>query len=119
MNPKNDFDPKKSSKKEIICYLLRQFYSLGWCTGSGGGISIRECDSKIWIAPSGVHKEFVKEDDLFQIDLNGNVLCPQYHPNLRCSECTPLFFKHIIFECWSSIAFSFFECSFNNKSFWK
>ena len=93
MNPKNDFDPKKSSKKEIICYLLRQFYSLGWCTGSGGGISIRECDSKIWIAPSGVHKEFVKEDDLFQIDLNGNVLCPPSNPNLRCSECTPLFLQ--------------------------
>jgi methylthioribulose-1-phosphate dehydratase len=82
-----------SSKKDIICYLLRQFYKLGWATGSGGGISIKESDNSIWIAPSGVHKEFVERDDLFQMDLEGNVITPPKNPKLRCSECTPLFLQ--------------------------
>jgi methylthioribulose-1-phosphate dehydratase len=82
-----------SDKKKIICYLLREFYRLGWATGSGGGISIREDQNTIWIAPSGVHKEFVQEEDLFLMDLQGNVLNTTNNPKLRCSECTPLFLQ--------------------------
>jgi methylthioribulose-1-phosphate dehydratase len=72
--------------------LLREFYRLGWCTGSGGGISIKE-DDKIWVAPSGVHKEFVEEEDLFSIDNTGKVLTPPKNEKLKCSECTPLFLQ--------------------------
>lgn len=43
-----------SGPKEVICALLKNFYTLGWCAGSGGGISIRESDDKIYVAPSGV-----------------------------------------------------------------
>ena len=82
-----------STKKQIICYLLREFYKLGWATGSGGGISIREDEDSIWIAPSGVHKEFVEEDELFKMDLKGNVLEKPEREKLRCSECTPLFLQ--------------------------
>ncbi len=79
----------EKNKGKILCYLLREFYKLGWCTGSGGGISIRESENTILIAPSGVHKELVEENDLFLMDLQGNVI--EGNTNLKCSECTPLF----------------------------
>jgi methylthioribulose-1-phosphate dehydratase len=82
-----------NNKKSVICYLLRHFYNLGWCTGSGGGISIREDETSLWIAPSGVHKEFVVEDDLFLMNLEGKVLNTPNNDKLRCSECTPLFLQ--------------------------
>lgn len=91
METKNQTD--FSDKKSVICYLLRHFYNLGWCTGSGGGISIRESEDSIWIAPSGVHKEFVVEDDLFLMDLEGKVLNNPKNERLKCSECTPLFLQ--------------------------
>ena len=88
---KYQIDNKEKNKKKIICYLLREFYKLGWCTGSGGGISIKEEENRLWVAPSGVHKEFVEEDDLFLIDSKGEVI--QGNQNLKCSECTPLFLQ--------------------------
>lgn len=84
---------KFQSVKEVICYLLREFYRLGWCTGSGGGISIKESDDSIWMAPSGVHKEFVQEEDLFNLDRNGNVKQSPKNEKLKVSECTPLFLQ--------------------------
>jgi methylthioribulose-1-phosphate dehydratase len=80
-------------KKDIICYLLREFYKQGWCTGSGGGISIREAENRLLIAPSGVHKEFVQPEEIFEIDQQGPVLVPPANPKLRISECTPLFLQ--------------------------
>ena len=47
-------DIEKLSSKEVICHLLRKYYDKGWFSGSGGGISIRENDDCIYIAPSGV-----------------------------------------------------------------
>ena len=42
----------------LICTLCRNFYSQGWVTGTGGGISIVK-DDHIFIAPSGVQKELL------------------------------------------------------------
>ena len=42
----------------LICTLCRNFYNLGWVTGTGGGASIAR-DSRIFIAPSGVQKELM------------------------------------------------------------
>lgn len=81
------------SKKQIICYILREFYRLGWCTGTGGGISIRESKDLIYLAPSGVHKEFVTEEDLFESDSQGKILSIPQNPKLKVSECTPLFMQ--------------------------
>lgn len=85
----NKISYKETNKKKILCYLLKEFYKNGWCTGSGGGISIRESETSVWIAPSGVQKELVEEEDLFLMDLKGNVI--EGNRNLKCSECTPLF----------------------------
>lgn len=89
----NNMSFDKSDKKQVICYLLKEFYKLGWCTGSGGGISIRESENSIWVAPSGVHKEFVEPEDLFLMDLEGGLLTPPKKEKLKCSECTPLFLQ--------------------------
>lgn len=50
-----------------ICTLCRQFYTHGWVTGTGGGVSIRD-DKHLFIAPSGVQKELMQPTDMFVMD---------------------------------------------------
>ncbi|UJR79422.1 methylthioribulose 1-phosphate dehydratase [Sandaracinus amylolyticus] len=76
--------------RAVLCELCRRFHALGWASGTGGGISIRE-GARVWVAPSGVHKELIAEDDLFAIDLEGTLVAPPRDPALRPSACTPLF----------------------------
>ncbi|XP_045476435.1 probable methylthioribulose-1-phosphate dehydratase [Harmonia axyridis] len=77
--------------RNLIPELCKQFYHLGWVTGTGGGISIK-LDNKIFIAPSGVQKERLLPDDLFVQDMSGNDLeLPPKEKKLRKSQCTPLF----------------------------
>ena len=75
----------------LIPELCRQFYHLGWVSGTGGGMSIRHNES-IYIAPSGVQKERIASDDLFILDTSGSVIKrPDVSKGLKMSECTPLF----------------------------
>jgi len=75
----------------LIPDLLKQFYHLGWVTGTGGGISIRYRD-EIYIAPSGVQKERVKADHLFIQTLDGSeIFAPATNLGMKKSQCTPLF----------------------------
>ncbi|ORC87095.1 methylthioribulose 1-phosphate dehydratase [Trypanosoma theileri] len=77
----------------LIPELCRLFYSLGWATGTGGGISIR-LDDKYYVAPSGVQKERIKPDDIFVLDANAKVVeMPRNKNVVKMSECTPLFFN--------------------------
>uniref|UniRef100_T1J123 Probable methylthioribulose-1-phosphate dehydratase n=1 Tax=Strigamia maritima TaxID=126957 RepID=T1J123_STRMM len=81
----------KDHPRNLIPDLCRQFYALGWVTGTGGGISIKHGDN-IYIAPSGVQKERIKPDDLFVQDISGNDIClPPEEKRLKKSQCTPLF----------------------------
>jgi len=75
--------------RELICELCRQFYTQGWVSGTGGGISIREGD-RVYMAPSGVQKERLKPEDLFELDAEGNVVKA---PAGDLSACAPLFFN--------------------------
>lgn len=50
-----------------ISDLCRKFYTLGWVTGTGGGVSIRHGDH-IYLAPSGVQKEMMQPTDMFVMD---------------------------------------------------
>ena len=59
--------PRPRRRNASIVELCRQFYGMGWCTGTGGGISIRE-GGRIYMAPSGVQKERIAEDDIFVLD---------------------------------------------------
>jgi methylthioribulose-1-phosphate dehydratase len=80
------------SPEILIPELCRQFYNLGWVTGTGGGISIRRGDL-YFIAPSGVQKERMQRDDLFVVDKHRNVLRRPTNPAYKPSACTPLFFN--------------------------
>ncbi|KAK6992413.1 Methylthioribulose-1-phosphate dehydratase [Favolaschia claudopus] len=96
--------------------LCRNFYQLGWVTGTGGGISIRV--GQVYIAPSGVqkgrilpihiHKILAKKPRQFLFATTVFVLpYPQAAPsphtdrvflrrpslNLKESACTPLFWN--------------------------
>lgn len=75
--------------RELICELCRQFYTQGWVSGTGGGISIREGD-RIYMAPSGVQKERLQPEDLFELDAEGAVV---QAPAGTLSACAPLFFN--------------------------
>lgn len=79
--------------RKLIPELCKQFYYLGWVTGTGGGISIRS-GNKIYIAPSGVQKERMEEHHLYILDLDQNII-EEPSPSLcfKPSQCTPLFFN--------------------------
>ncbi|XP_039278981.1 methylthioribulose-1-phosphate dehydratase-like [Nilaparvata lugens] len=77
--------------RDLIPELCRQFYQLGWVTGTGGGISIRDKE-EIYIAPSGVQKERLQPEDLFVQDVFGkDISLPADEKRLKRSQCTPLF----------------------------
>jgi len=80
--------------RELIPELCRQFFNLGFCSGTGGGISIKK-EGKVYVAPSGVQKERIHPDDLFVLNEDGTKViegprCANA-ANLKQSECTPLF----------------------------
>jgi methylthioribulose-1-phosphate dehydratase len=82
------------SMPALISELCRQFYTLGWVSGTGGGISIRDAQG-VWIAPSGVQKERIDPADVFllrEVWDRVEVLASPRDPALRISECQPLFF---------------------------
>lgn len=80
----------------LLVSLCRQFYELGWVSGTGGGISMR-ADDGIWMAPSGVQKERLRVEDVFLLDSHelerAVVVRPSKDPGLRVSECQPLFYN--------------------------
>jgi len=78
--------------RALVAELCRQFYHLGWCTGTGGGMSLREGD-RIYMAPSGVQKERIQPEDVFVLDRDGKVVERPADPTLRVSECLPLFYN--------------------------
>ncbi len=80
----------------LIPELCRLFYSLGWATGTGGGVSIKH-GGHYYVAPSGVQKEKIQPQDLFVLDADGETIIegPRCSTgvSLKQSECTPLFFN--------------------------
>ncbi len=81
---------------DLLCELCRQFYDLGWVSGTGGGISVRG-SAGVFMAPSGVQKERMRPQDMFLLDGEAlqecRVLRAPSDPSLRVSECQPLFFN--------------------------
>lgn len=83
-----------TNTRALVCDLARAFYSLGWVSGTGGGICIREGD-RVVIAPSGVQKERMVPEELFTVAMDGAIVERPADPTLRPSECSALFFKAI------------------------
>jgi methylthioribulose-1-phosphate dehydratase len=81
--------PDSQATRELVCELCRNFYQLGWASGTGGGISIKE-DNHIYMAPSGVQKERLKPEDIFILNENGEI-AKEPGRGLKLSQCSPLF----------------------------
>lgn len=84
----------------LIPELCRSFYHLGWVTGTGGGITIRQ-GNVVYIAPSGVQKERIESTDIFVLPYPQSITSPHADrvflrkpiKNLKESACTPLFWN--------------------------
>lgn len=76
----------------LVAELCRQFYHLGWCTGTGGGISLRD-GQQIYMAPSGVQKERIQPQDVFVLDIDGQIVERPADESLKLTACAPLFFN--------------------------
>lgn len=91
--------------KVLIAELCRQFYHLGWVSGTGGSITIKVHDDSIpkpqqliVMSPSGVQKERMAEEDMYVLSSTGSILSeplakPSPHKPPKCSDCGPLFMK--------------------------
>jgi methylthioribulose-1-phosphate dehydratase len=83
-----------AEQKQLICDLCKKFYTKGWVSGTGGGISIKPENNVALIAPSGVQKEEIKSDELFVIKLDdsseGFTIIEQPN-NFKISACTSIF----------------------------
>ena len=91
--------------KSLISEMCRNFYTQGWVSGTGGGMSIKVGD-RIVMAPSGVQKERMVPEDMFVLDAAGEILetprskaAPYKPPKL--SECSPLFMSVSTAPTWS------------------
>ncbi|KAL9622181.1 MAG: hypothetical protein Q9204_008048 [Flavoplaca sp. TL-2023a] len=81
--------PNPEHPANHICTLCRNFYTLGWVTGTGGGVSIRD-GAHIFIAPSGVQKELMQPANMFVMEYATRTYLRK-PPVLKPSACTPLF----------------------------
>lgn len=91
--------------KSLISDLCRQFYNLGWVSGTGGSITIKVHDDSIpkphqliVMSPSGVQKERMVPEDMYVLSPEGSFLWepspkPYPHKPPKCSDCGPLFLK--------------------------
>jgi methylthioribulose-1-phosphate dehydratase len=81
--------PDSQKNRELVCELCRHFYHLGWASGTGGGISVKE-GGRIYMAPSGVQKERLRPEDIFVLNGDGGI---EEEPGggTQLSQCAPLF----------------------------
>ena len=95
-------DDQARAVRCLISQLSEKFYGVGWATGTSGGISIRirpnekksnNDDSwRVFVTPSGIQKEDMIGDDIYELDINGSVVVPPKTPGLRQSACTSLWY---------------------------
>ena len=77
--------------KRLLCELGKRFYELGWVSGTGGGISVKH-GGRIYMAPSGVQKELLAPESIFELDEDGEVKGgPPAASGFTMSQCRPLF----------------------------
>merc|ERR1711915_299747 len=76
--------------RRTMVSLCREFHGLGWMTGTGGAISMKQHE-EIFITPSGVLKEQVTSDDIFKVNMDGEIIKAPDKPGLKFSSCFPNF----------------------------
>lgn len=83
-------DLERLSPRELVCALCRRAYELGWASGTGGGMSVRD-EGRLYVAPSGVQKELIRPEDVFVLDAEGQVV--ERPADKKLSACAPLFLE--------------------------
>ena len=78
--------PTSQKTRELVCELCRNFYQLGWASGTGGGISIKE-GGHIYMAPSGVQKERLQPGDAVPADFIDLGEAAEFAPEVMEGEC--------------------------------
>jgi len=84
--------------KCLISQLCEFFYKCGWAPGTASGCSIRiggpdvNKPWRVFVAPSGVQKEDMVAEDVFEMDMNQNVVQKSKTSGLKLSASTPLWF---------------------------
>jgi len=92
------FNEEALAVRSLIAQLCEQYYKFGWATGTGGGVSIRvggPSENRPWrvfVAPSGIQKEDMIGDDVFELDMDRNVVHAPKTNGLKQSACTPLWY---------------------------
>lgn len=82
----------EAEARALLCEMLRLFYEKGWASGTGGGICGPAGAGLLLLAPTGVHKERVRPEDLFVVrTADGAVERAAGDPSLRPSECGAIF----------------------------
>ncbi|CAJ1933088.1 unnamed protein product [Cylindrotheca closterium] len=98
-----DADGEARAVRSLVAQLCEHFYKNGWATGTSGGACIRVGGPqenrpwRVFVAPSGIQKEDMVGDDVFELDMDRNVVVPPRISTLKQSACTPLWyliFKH-------------------------
>jgi methylthioribulose 1-phosphate dehydratase / enolase-phosphatase E1 len=92
-----DVDQQAYAVRTLIAQLCESFYHMGWATGTGGGCSIRVVhpitkEYRVFVAPSGIQKEDMIGDDIFELNMNRDIIIPPKTYGLRQSACTPLWY---------------------------
>ena len=80
----------------LVAQLCEKFYTFGWCPGTGGGVSIRVKSAsdnwRVFVTPSGLQKEDMIGEDIFEMDMDQNIIIPAKTPNLKPSSCTAIWY---------------------------
>jgi len=77
--------------RRVIVALCQRFYAQGWVSGTGGGISVR-LGERVFMAPSGVQKEMIEPEWIYELDMRGEVVAgPDPRLGFAVSQCRPLF----------------------------
>ncbi|KAF2283187.1 hypothetical protein GH714_043517 [Hevea brasiliensis] len=70
-----------SDAKSLVAELCRQFYTMGWVSGTGGSVTVKVHDDSvprphqlIVMSPSGVQKERMVPEDMYVLSSDGFIL---------------------------------------------
>jgi methylthioribulose 1-phosphate dehydratase / enolase-phosphatase E1 len=97
VSPEEQVEQQAFGVRCLIAQLCETFYRAGWATGTGGGCSIRVThpitrEWRVFVAPSGIQKEDMIGDDIFELNMQRDVMVAPKTIGLRQSACTPLWY---------------------------
>lgn len=81
--------------REEVCEICRRCYARGWLSATDGNVSVRIGRDRLLATPSGLHKGFLKPNDLIIVDMQGRRVTGPHRPtselamHIACYEERP------------------------------